>query len=164
MTAAVFGSVGAQVDDPTGDAWAAAVAAGEIHGVESSFAGMAGFDLAATPVMTASNIVLCPKMNVLVANRDAFEGLDEDQRALLRQAASDTLGAAGLVGTEAAAAEVFCAAGGRIVNASPAAVRELRQAMVRTAAPYEPAATLDLGRATGELVGDLPAAERVACP
>ena len=163
MTAAAFAVVGADVADTSGDAWETAVAGGDLHGVESSLAGMASLDPDHAPVTTAGNVVLFPKINVLVVNRDQFEQLDEEQRALLRQAATVTAEQAAATVSEADAADAFCSDGGRIIQASPDDASALRAAMSRTAAPQEPARTRALAQAIDKLVADLPDTETVTC-
>lgn len=163
MTAAVLASVGADVADPSGDAWDAAVASGELHGVESSLAWMAGLGPDHAPVVTAGNIALFPKVNVLVVHRETFERLDDGQRALVRQAAADAAGSPGVAVDEGEAADAFCAIGGRIVQASPDDVSALRAAMARSSAPHDASRTQSLARALDQLVGDLPDSEVVTC-
>ena len=160
MTAAVLGSVGARVDDPSGDDWTAAVEAGELAGVESSLAGMAGL-VGDHPTVTTTNLVLFPKVNVLVVHRETFEDLTEDHRVLLRQAVQVTAGEPGLVPSERDSAEAFCGAGGRIVAGRPADVAAFEDAMSDTVPPHEPAATRELARAVGDLVEGLPEHEAV---
>lgn len=161
MTAAVLRSVGAETVDTSGDAWAAAVEKGEIHAVESSLPFLADLGPEQTPTVTAGNLVLFPKVNVLVANREAFDGLDGDHRSLLRKAAQVTAADPELAMDEKAAAEAFCGIGGRVVAADERDLAAMRSAMSRAEPPLEPRATRALTDQIAELVADLPAVETV---
>ncbi len=75
---------------------------------------------------TADDVVLFPKMAVVVASSQAFERLRPDQRSALKRAAADLAGPTGAVAAERAAATAFCAAGGTAVAAPKSALRALR--------------------------------------
>jgi hypothetical protein len=83
------------------------------------------------PVGTSvGNVVLFPKVNVLVVNAEVFSRLSGSQKEILEQAASETLNwsVASRIG-DAAAAEEWCAGGGRIVTADGQALAALRDAV-----------------------------------
>jgi Bacterial extracellular solute-binding protein, family 7 len=92
-----------------------------------------GFDTSGTPgrafpedAVTAANVVLAPKIDVLAASSAAFARLRRDQRAILRRAALEARVEAIAATSERAAAAAFCRAGGTVVTAPPSALRELR--------------------------------------
>jgi TRAP-type transport system periplasmic protein len=92
-----------------------------------------GFESSRTPghtfpedAVTAANVVLAPRIDVLAASSAAFARLTRDQRTVLRRAAlearAETIAATG----ERSAAAAFCRAGGTVVTAPPSALRALR--------------------------------------
>lgn len=122
----LFQALGATTDDPSGEAFGAAVESGAIAAAESSFAS-AGGTLPA-PTTAVGNLTFFPKVNSLVINTEAFEGLSDDQQATLRDAAERTLDwSITAVPGEADGAESFCANGGSIVVASDAELSEFTQ-------------------------------------
>jgi TRAP-type C4-dicarboxylate transport system substrate-binding protein len=137
------------------------VRAGRIHAAEASLGFLAGLGADHPRTTTTGNVVLFPKVNVLVANREAFEELDEDDRALLRKAALVTAAQPDLAPDEKAAAEAFCEVGGRVVRAEASDVAALRAAMRTTRPPLEVARTRALAGKLADLVADLPEVEPV---
>jgi hypothetical protein len=115
-TAAVFEALGATVVDSEIDQ-------GLQIGMESAYV----YDPVGTSV---GNVVLFPKVNVLVVNAEVFSRLSGSQKEILEQAASETLNwsVASRIG-DAAAAEEWCAGGGRIVTADGQALAALRDAV-----------------------------------
>src|SRR5438093_5351195 len=75
---------------------------------------------------TAGNVVLFPKIDVIVASSKALDHLTPAQQALLLRAAaaarSETIAAT----DEPAAAAAYCRAGGTVVNAPTSALQRLR--------------------------------------
>ena len=71
--------------------------------------------------------MLYPQVNAIAANSRAWAKLDDKQRAILRQAASDARSRMLQRWDERREARAFCKAGGTIVNASNAQVAALRQ-------------------------------------
>lgn len=155
MTDAVLARVGATTTDVQSHAWDAAVASGELSGVESSFAGVLSTGTAAR-LTTAANQPLFPKVNVLFVNREDFEGLEEDHRKALRRAAFQLQKEARDWPDESEDARAFCAAGGRVIEATVDDVRALRGALVAVDPPADPDSTRRLADEIAELVVDLP--------
>lgn len=115
-TSAVFEALGATVVDDEIDP-------GSQIGMESAYL----FD----PLGTATgNVVLFPKVNVLVVNADVYARLNEDQKEILEEAASGTLNwSVESRVSETAAAEEWCANGGRVVTADGEALAALQDAV-----------------------------------
>jgi hypothetical protein len=115
-TAAVFEALGATVVDSEIDPQSQI-------GMESSYV----FDPLGT---AAGNVVLFPKANVLVVNADVFARLSESQQEILEQAASETLNwSIESRISDAAAAEEWCAGGGRMVVADGEVLEALADAV-----------------------------------
>jgi TRAP-type C4-dicarboxylate transport system substrate-binding protein len=119
-------ALGARPMDLNGEGFANAVAAGRVTAAESSL------ELAGTlpaGVWISTNVTPYPKVDTLVADREAFAGLRGDERAVLRDAAASTLGAALKHGLgDSAAAAAACAHGDRLVNVKPAELAALEKA------------------------------------
>jgi len=83
------------------------------------------------PLGTATgNVVLFPKVNVLVMNKGVFAHLTESQKELLEQAALETLDwSVESRVRDTAAAEEWCANGGRVVTADGEAITALQRAV-----------------------------------
>jgi TRAP-type C4-dicarboxylate transport system substrate-binding protein len=75
---------------------------------------------------TAAEVAVFPKVDVLVASRDALTALPPSGRAILQQAGADTRAETIAATDEPAAAAAFCRAGGTVVSAPPSAMRLLR--------------------------------------
>lgn len=115
-TAAVFEALGATVVDDEIDP-------GSQIGMESAYV----FD---PPGTGTGNVILFPKANVLVVNADVFERLNESQKVVLEQAALETLNwSVESRVRETAAAEEWCANGGRVVTADGEALAALQDAV-----------------------------------
>lgn len=122
-----------------------------------------GFVLRPGGVAT-SNAIFYPKVNVLVANAEAFSGLSEGDRDILEQAAENTLdwAVAGFP-TEHSLADEFCSAGGVVVHAADDQLQSLRAAAMPVlsdirAAAEQNAAVLDaIGRLKAALPAPMPA-------
>jgi TRAP-type C4-dicarboxylate transport system substrate-binding protein len=115
-TAAAFEALGATVTDNEIDP-------GSQIGMESAYV----FDPLGT---AAGNVVLFPKANVLVVNVDVFARLSESQQEILEQAASETLDwSVESRISDAAAAEEWCAGGGRMVAADGEVLEALADAV-----------------------------------
>lgn len=85
-----------------------------------------------------ANITFYPKVNALVANADLLESLSDDQRDVLRTAATDTTAyAIAANGSEADLAEQYCADGGSVALADPADVAELAELATPVVAELE---------------------------
>jgi TRAP-type C4-dicarboxylate transport system substrate-binding protein len=120
-------ALGAVPQDPTGNNLRTATKDGTIAGAESSF------DRAATslPLIATgtSNITFFPKVDVLVANRATLHRLTNGQRSILRTAARHTRAwAVAHLTADRTAALAYCAQGGRVTTAAPAALAELEKA------------------------------------
>ena len=121
---AMFSAFGATTNDEEPDA--------DIHaGMESSY-GLADVGTA------TANVTFFPKVNTLVANDDAFRGLDDGQRAILQQAADATRAwAIETMPPDAAAAQAYCEHGGTVVLAEPGDVAALEHAAAPVYAELE---------------------------
>jgi TRAP-type C4-dicarboxylate transport system substrate-binding protein len=75
---------------------------------------------------TAGNVVLFPKVDVVVVSNAAFGNLRAAQREILRRGAADARAATISATSERAAAAAFCKGGGSIVTAPAGALRALR--------------------------------------
>jgi TRAP-type C4-dicarboxylate transport system substrate-binding protein len=122
--AAVFAALGATVDDDPPSPHDQA-------GMESSY-------LVDTRGTAAGNVALYPKANTLVANDDVWAGLDDRQREILEQAASQTRDwAIETLPSDAQAAKTYCDQGGAVVLASSADVAALEKATATVYAGLE---------------------------
>ena len=130
-TDALIRALGATPVHISGDDVAAAVADGEIDGVEAAL-GTNSPDEGENVLTT--NLPLFPKTFTLFAGRDAYDGLDDDQRAAIRRAARQTaVYAAAHPLSEAELMREFCASGPP-VSAAPAS-RDDIAALERAARP-----------------------------
>jgi TRAP-type C4-dicarboxylate transport system substrate-binding protein len=120
----LFRSLGAIPRDLNGDVLGRAVSSGSVRGTESSFALAGALPRAA---IYTGNVTLYPKVNTLVVNRRAYDGLNDEQRDLLREAARRTVERV-RGENDRQAADRLCRAGGTIVMASAADVRALERA------------------------------------
>jgi TRAP-type C4-dicarboxylate transport system substrate-binding protein len=113
-TAAVFEALGATTNDEEPQT--------SVHAaVESSYV--------LEPIgISTGNITFYPKVNSLVINADAYDGLEESQLEILKQAAEDTrTWAIDESPSDVEAAETFCEQGGSIVLASDEDVAALER-------------------------------------
>jgi TRAP-type C4-dicarboxylate transport system substrate-binding protein len=102
------------------------ILAGRIQGAESGLRQGASLPVPAT---ATGNVVFFPKFQVLFANGEAFERLSDEQRAVLREAATATQERAiAEHPREADAAAAWCADGGTIVLASDEQVAAFEEA------------------------------------
>lgn len=102
------------------------VVAGRIQGAESGLRQGASLPV---PASATGNVVFFPKFQVLFANGEAFAGLSEEQRAVLREAATATREKAiAEHPRESEAAAQWCAEGGAIVLASDEQVSAFEKA------------------------------------
>jgi TRAP-type C4-dicarboxylate transport system substrate-binding protein len=128
---ALIRALGATPVHISGDDVAAAVADGDIDGVEAAL-GTNSPDEGENVLTT--NLPLFPKTLTLFARRDAYDGLDDDQRAALRRAARQTVAyAAAHPLSETKLMRDFCASG-PAVSATPAS-RDNIAALQRAARP-----------------------------
>ena len=123
---ALFRALGATPQDFNGDGYQAAVRSGAVQGEDLSF--VLAKTLLSAGVFTG-NVTFSPKVNSLVVNREVYEGLSEEQRSTLQEAAERTLehGLKADVAEQEAAAR-FCADGGTVVTASEADLEALERA------------------------------------
>lgn len=113
----LFEALGAAADDHRSSEFDAAVADGSLAGAESSFA-RAG-TLPGSQQMVTGNLTLFPKVESLVVNSERFDGLTEDQQAVLQGAAERTreVVVAAIV-DDATQAQAYCEETGSVVLAS----------------------------------------------
>ncbi|TDU87806.1 TRAP-type C4-dicarboxylate transport system substrate-binding protein [Kribbella voronezhensis] len=124
---ATIRALGGKPDDPVGDAIGAGVRDGTLGGAETGFVLS---DTLPVPGTAAANVTFTTKVNTLVANSAALNGLSPENQAVLRNAATATLQwALSHRTTEAANAAAFCNRGGKIVTATPANLQALSQAV-----------------------------------
>ena len=158
-TYAAFEAMGAIPDDLTAND--AAIAAGEVDGIETSFS--LAVDTLPVPVRSATgNVLLWPKVNSLVVNAERFEDLPAETRTALQQAAERTRDWA--VDTQPPVTEeaaAFCEAGGTVRLASPGDVAAIRAA---TAPVLEDLRSHDGARAIIEAIEEIAAAEAFPPP
>ena len=124
---AVFRAWGAVPQDLVGADFEDAVADGRVAAADSSFARAATLPSPATTV--AANVTPSATVHALVVRTSVLDGLTERQAEILGRAATavrDELLAS--PPDEAALARAFCAAGGRVVNASPSDLLALETA------------------------------------
>jgi TRAP-type C4-dicarboxylate transport system substrate-binding protein len=129
--AAAIRALGATPTDVFGPALDNGLATGGIQGFEKSLH-IYRMNLmeSAAPYVTA-NVNLWPQMDILLANPGHVAGLDETQRAWLRQAAADAAAhSVGLVDRDARILADACASGARFANAAEADLAALRQAFI----------------------------------
>jgi hypothetical protein len=125
-TYALFEALGATPDDPSGDPFEEAVAAGSVAAAESSFALTASLP---APTTATGNVTLYPKVNSLVINSDTLDDLSDDQRETLRDAAAATRDwAVTNTPSDADMAQEHCAGAGRIVAATDADIAAFERA------------------------------------
>ena len=123
-TAAMFAALGATTNSSEMDA-------GDQAGMESSY------DLGPRGTATG-NVTFSAKANALVINDDVLEGLDDDERAVLEQAAAETRDwAIETAPSDAEAARTYCRAGGVVVFASDSEVVALEEATAPVYAELE---------------------------
>jgi TRAP-type C4-dicarboxylate transport system substrate-binding protein len=113
------------------------VDAGLVAGAESSLAYAGTLPTAFTPTgraIATGNLVLSSKFNTLVINSKVMDGLEEQDRQILRDAAEGTRNwAIGLLPSLALVAKKYCQDGGKVVLATQAQASAFRDA---TAAVY----------------------------
>jgi TRAP-type C4-dicarboxylate transport system substrate-binding protein len=142
------------------------LATGRIQGFEKSLLVYATNVMeSAAPYVTA-NVNLWPQMDVLLANPGRLAGLDEEQRAWLRQAAADAAArSVGFVDRDGEILANSCEAGARFANASEADLAALREAFVPVYAELErDAATRSYLERIRELAETTPAETQLAIP
>jgi TRAP-type C4-dicarboxylate transport system substrate-binding protein len=110
-----------------------AAADGTIQGFEQELLHTRGKALYVT-----LNVTLWPQMDVLIANPDAFDSLNDDQRAWLQQAAEDAADAsARIADTDQQSVREECEAGGRFSNATPQQLAALKRSLSRVYTTFE---------------------------
>lgn len=140
-TYALFEALGAKPDDFTdpGESFEDVLAAGLPAAAESSFA-LAGTLPAGTTVI--GNLPLFPKVNSLVINSAAFARLSDEQRAVLREAATNMVSTVTATMPDTAGyAEQYCRTGGTIHLADDAFLADVRRAVQPVYAELERDAT-----------------------
>lgn len=112
-----FAALGATADDLRSPDFDTEVADGTVAGAESSYA-RAG-SLPGAVLTVTGNVVLFPKINALVINRDRLGGLDDHQQAVVREAAQRALeGVLGDAIDDAVMAQRHCESLGDVAVAS----------------------------------------------
>ncbi len=150
VTRDVFAALGAKVSAEDPDA--------------TTMAGVQGEFLLKPNGVGAANLTFFPKVNVLYANTDAFEGLPAQDQATIRAAATATRGwARENVPGDVQAGKAFCQGGGVVTQATQAQVAALE----RTTSPVAKAIAQQAGNAgvvrrITQLKAALPAPERAA--
>ncbi len=158
-TYATFEALGAFPDDVTAND--AAIAAGDVDGAETSLS-LALTTLPAPVRSATGNVLLWPKVNSLVINSERYDGLSEETREALGQAAAATRDwAVETVPHVAEEAAAFCEAGGTIVLASPGDLAALQAA---TAPVVDEMRRDDQTRAIIQAIDDLPTSGDVPVP
>lgn len=124
MSNTVVQALGIRPIDINGKEELEALAEGAVQGVEASLA----FGAPDPVNTTVGNVVLYPRVNVLVANAEAFSRLPEDDRRILREAAAAMVPwSIDEVVTEASGAEKFCKFGS-ILEATEEELQAFRDA------------------------------------
>jgi C4-dicarboxylate-binding protein DctP len=146
----LLAALGAKRTAVSGEAFNTAVRRGEIDGTWWYFEGLIPGATIAT-----GNVVFFPKVHALVVRTSKLDRLTRSQREALDRAAADTVRFVLRTRVpDAKAATQYCAAGGRIVEASPAQVAALRRAV---APAY---AALDADPGTRRLIAAIRRLER----
>jgi TRAP-type C4-dicarboxylate transport system substrate-binding protein len=123
---AALGAIPDDFDGIGGGELAAAIRAGTVNAMDSSFG---GYVEAVPRSVVVGNVVPFPKANTLVVNSDVFAGLSDEQQDVLRQAAVATREwAIANNADDATRAESYCQDGGTIVEASESDLDALRNA------------------------------------
>lgn len=131
----VMESFGAVPKPLPGSLFTEALAKNSVAATETSFARAGGL---AKPTTVAGNLLLYPKINTLVINRDLWNGLPEEERRTLQQAAEATRAwATAAMPATAAEAIAYCERGGTIVTAPAEGIAEFKAAAAPTIARLE---------------------------
>jgi TRAP-type transport system periplasmic protein len=131
----VLESFGAVPKPLPGGLFEEALANNAVGATETSFARAGGLT---KPTTVAGNLVLYPKINTLVINRDLWEGLSDNQRRVLEQAADGTRAwATASMPATAAEAAAYCQSGGTIFTAPEQGSAEFKTAVAPTIARLE---------------------------
>jgi TRAP-type C4-dicarboxylate transport system substrate-binding protein len=126
LTWEMLRALGARPFDFVGDEMGPAIDSGQLDGAESEIGLVRNLP---RPGIVTANVTFFPKANTLVANRDAFERLTDDQRETLRKAAAGTLDhVLASRSTDVDAARSACSVRVQIVVASDADLRGLVRA------------------------------------
>ena len=125
-TWALFKALGAKPVDLNGNAYDDGIASGSVKAAESSLLTAGKFGLPA-PASVAGNVALFPKVEALVANTASLRTLSADQVSALRQAGIAARAWSLRSFTEKQARNVFCKAGGTVVQAPASALAALRE-------------------------------------
>ncbi len=163
---AAIAALGATPTDVGFDARDQGVVDGSIQGLENSlvFHNADGRQML-TPYVVV-NVNLWPRISALLANPEALSGLDEAQVEWLRQAAADVVGRTGeLAEIDAGVIGDGCAGGGRYVEATPAELAAMSDALepayAKLAADPQTKAYIDM---IHELKQDVTPEEPLAIP
>ena len=122
---------------------------GAVDGYEQQLASIAGNNYAVEAEFVTANLNLWPRPLVIVAGADAYESLDDEQQAILREASRNAIAPALDESREedASGGASVCAAGMSLVTASAADLDALRAALepvyATLAADAETASFLD---------------------
>jgi len=152
-TFAALTALGGLPDDLPDYEFGEKVDAGLVAGAESSLAYAGTLPTAFTPTgraIATGNLVLSSKFNTLVINSKVMDGLEEQDRQVLRDAAEGTRNwATGLLPSLALVAKTYCQDGGKVVLATQAQASAFRDA---TAAVYT---ELEMDAGTKALIATL---------
>ncbi len=118
----IIRSLGATPAHLDGQAAGDAIASGEVVGAETSIGNAAAFPAGSFLTM---NVTFYPKFFSLFATSERLGALSPTTRALLEAAADETLAYVLAEDPEAADIAAFCAIGGVLVNAKPAALERI---------------------------------------
>jgi TRAP-type C4-dicarboxylate transport system substrate-binding protein len=124
-TWALFKAFGAKPVDLNGNAYDDGVTSGSVNAAESSLLSAGKFGLPA-PASVAGNVAFFPKIDALVANTASLRGLTADQVLALRQAGTAARAWSLASFTEKRGRNLFCKAGGTVVQAPASAITALR--------------------------------------
>ncbi len=113
-----------------GENWVDAVSAGTLRGIEFDIAQyLANGESSLTPYVTA-NVVLWPKVFVLALSQKRYDALTDQQRTWVQQAAAAaTQASVDATYDESSVAQSLCGLGVRFIDASPAQLTSLRNAV-----------------------------------
>ena len=135
ITDEVLESFGAVPQPLPGNLFTQALADNTVDATETSFARAGGLT---KPTTVTGNLVLYPKINTLVINRGLWNGLSDDERRTIEQAADATRAwATAAMPSTAGEAAAYCQRGGTIFTAPAEGIAEFKAAVAPAIARLE---------------------------